>query len=793
MAIDFKKELNENQYLAATSDAKHLRIIAGAGTGKTRTLTYRLAYLIARGDVYASHIVAITFTNKVAREMRERVERILGDNFANVKYRPLITTFHGLCYRFLMKEFDKVEGLRKGFQVADDQDQKNIFKTVGEKFRYDTKSEEFKSMVSFVHKFKTEGKFVNDISQSDVWPNGNYRKVVDFYDEYQKELIKNNLVDFDDLLMYTYKVMRDNPSIRSYYHKIFRVFMIDEFQDTNNLQYELVKLFMDEGTELCVVGDPDQTIYTWRGANNNIIKRDLARDFRDLETVTLDLNYRSTQKILDKANELIKYNTDRVDKNLKAFSKEDGEDVELLQNVNGGDEARNIGKKINELHRKGVPYKDIAIIYRSNFLSRSFEHTFANMRIPYELYGGVKFYERDEVKSALAYIKIAFNVDDNYSFERVLKNPSRGIGDKSLEELYRNANERELPLLVYMLSIESIDELPLTKSRRDAVNTLLTAYLKFRNVVTNTNDPKEVVDAIKLYFDETGFEDYVRGRDSKEGDSIKGTSREQNVQELIGSIETYLKEGNGTGEDTEEERDLLSFLINVALESAQDTIEDDDKVLVMTAHISKGLEFPYVFVTGLVEDVFPAIRSVMENGKEEERRLLYVAMTRAKKQLWISTFGGYRFGSTENLPSSFLKELGFETERSRMNGMSSLDYQRQRNIGYRGNSGYASNEPRYTSGRPWSESNSELFNSGYNSDEPYVGYSKPKELPKHMTVSKMNVSSTTETYKVGDKIAHSSYGIGVVTSVDGKKLKVKFSDEYGMKTLIAGFKAFKKI
>lgn len=793
MGIDFINELNKNQYLAATSNAKYLRIIAGAGTGKTRTLTYRLAYLIGREGMVPSEIVAITFTNKVAKEMKERVTKILNDNNFDVLGFPLILTFHGFCYRFLLREITQIRGYRLNFQIADDTDQNAIFKKIADKLHYKATSREFKDYISIIHSLKTSGVECADFSSSDVGPSIDFRRVQDVYEEYQKELIRCNLVDFDDLLLYTRKIMQNNEKTRAYYQSKIRCFLVDEFQDTNDIQYDIVRLFMNKECELCVVGDPDQTIYTWRGADNSIIKDKLRMDFSPLETITLDLNYRSTQKILDKANMLIKNNKNRVDKSLTAYDTSMGDEVEYLREYSSAEEAKAVARKIQTLHNdKNVDYSDIAIIYRSNYLSREFEHAFPMIGIPYRLYGSIKFYDRLEVKTALSYLRLIVNRDDNLSLERALKYPSRKIGDITLEKLYLEANKYGLPLLDYLLT--HLDEAPLGASSKDSVSIFLKAYVVAAKILNSDKVvPVRDIDlVIRKYLDESGFNRYVRELDIKEKDSVdKYQSREDNINELYKAIQTYLLSGEG------ESLTLTDFLINVSMEAAQDTMQETNAVTVMTAHISKGLEYKYVFVTGLVDCVFPS-RHAIDTGRqeaiEEERRLFYVAMTRAKKYLCISSFGGSSYDGSFNIPSRFIKEIGFVSKPTRNSLESSFSH--------RGLENARQGNARFTSGEGgWKNTNSELFakvdkayaSGGYSGDENYDNDYTFKPLPKKMGISKPNFEKSSDSYAIGDKVAHVSYGVGKVIAVDGNKIKVSFGEEFGIKTLVIGFKAFKKI
>lgn len=782
--------------MAATSDAQHIRIIAGAGTGKTRTLTYRLAYMMERGNMLPSQIVSITFTNKVANEMKEKVLSILKKDDFSITRMPCISTFHGFCYRFLRKELaTHYNGYRNPFTIADEADQAAIFKKVAEKLKMVGTSKEFKDLKMMVGSYKSKGVEYKDlpVDASSRYYN---RDLSDVYKIYQETLAIENKVDFDDLLIFTRDIMENDKPCREKYGSYYKAFMIDEFQDTNDIQYEIVKLFMAPSTELCVVGDPDQTIYTWRGANNKLIKTTLQNDFKDLQTVTLDLNYRSTQEILDKANLLIKNNKNRIDKTLSAFNKKTGDNVDFFYSYTNEDEARELALRIKSLHvNKKVPYSDIAVIYRSNFLSRVIEKFFPIAGVPYRLYGGQRFYERVEIKAALAYLRLLVNTGDNESFELVLQSPSIKVGDKTLEAIYAEADKAQLPIFEYI--VNSLDGLPIRQLQKDSLHKIVKAYNNCISALNKAATPEEMSQAIDHYFSEAGFLEYVAELDRLDKEKLgedKDQTRSDNIKELYSAFESYIKQAL-SDVSGEEEPTLTDFLINIALESDQDTITSADAVSVMTGHVSKGLEFSYVFVTGLVDGIFPTGHAIDDNASgnkeaiEEERRLFYVAMTRAKNYLCISSFGGTRYGSEYNIPSPFLKEIGFKTSSENQN----FSVFSNRN-----------SSASYTSkgvNRIFSAIDRSAAKGGYqiNDEERYTdsnasGAYTPQKLSGLTRAGYASRSSTDVKYNIGDKIAHSSYGVGVVSKVIDNKIVVDFNDvNIGQKTLMIGFKAFKKI
>ena len=763
--MDFIKDLNEKQYLACTSDAKYLRIIAGAGTGKTRTLTYRIAYLISSG-IIPSKIVAITFTNKVAKEMQTRVADILASDFAKSVSRPLISTFHGFCYRFLRREISVLDGYTPNFTVLDEQDKQDVYKQIFSKMLKGASKDFTKAIDEKISQLKTDGKFVSDITESDV-PYGalyNFSELQYVYSNYQSILKRQNLLDFDDLLMFTYKIMMSKEDIREYYQHKYSCYLIDEFQDTNRLQYELVKLFLGENNSLTVVGDPDQTIYSWRGAKNEIIKTRLMRDFPNLETIVLDDNYRSTQAILDTANKLIKHNRDRVDKELNAASHIAGEKVSYFHANDAEREAFKVASTISKLVLdKKAKYSDIAIIYRANYLSNNLEKQLTAFRIPYEIYGGLKFYERAEIKDALAYLRLVVNPDD-MSFKRILKAPTKGIGEVSLAK----ANE----LLSTLADTNSLldvfkdhqDMIKLNKNSIKALEAFFKAYNKFKAIYNHHESNFELITGVRNYLSETGFLDYVKSEDVKNTNKYSFTasssvSKVANVEELLHDLQGYLE-----NDELDEEGQLVSntlegFLMNVALQSDQDTMQSSSKVSLMTGHVSKGLEFPYVFVTGLNQGIFPSQHSLSRNsGLEEERRLCYVCMTRAKKKLYLSSFDGKNFLSGgEYVPSIFLEEAGIDESDSKDDKLNRQAYEGLR--------------------RP-------SFNS-------------VNTIQREKTLSPAKVTKAAPTgdkYVIGDRVVHTSFGVGKVVAVkDNKSITVDFPEPFGRKILIIGFKAFRKV
>ncbi len=764
--MDILSQLNEKQGKAATSDAHYLRIIAGAGTGKTRTLTYRIAYLLSMG-LSPTRIVAITFTNKVAKEMTQRVRNIMEKGGFEVRGYPLIATFHGFCYRFLKKEILALDGYSREFSIAGDDDQNTIYKEI---FKDMTKGESkdfCKAVTGKISSLKTEGKYPDQIASSDVPLGATYtfNELLTVYQRYQDYLTKQNLLDFDDLLILTVRILEDKEEVRRNWQNKYSHFLVDEFQDTNALQYRLLKILLGGPASLTVVGDPDQTIYTWRGAKNDIIKDRLSRDFPGLETVVLDENYRSTQEILDHANELIRHNRDRVDKNLVAASGEKGEKVHYSRYYDSDSEGRDIASTISALVRKKeADYRDFAILYRANYLSNAIEKQLTAYKIPYEIYGGMKFYERAEIRDALAYLKLVIGKDD-LSFQRILKAPNKGIGEVTLDKAKELEKELGGDETLFTVFRDHQDKIKLTKATRLALQDFYSAYDAFEKAYRMGKKGDEIVTAVNQYLENAGFLSHVRSVDRKESEKLSytassSTSRLDNVMEFLRTIQNFFEEDYVDEEGNKREPDLVDFLIEVALQSDQDAIEDDNKVSLMTGHVSKGLEFPYVFVTGMNEMIFPSYHSLTDGragAMEEERRLFFVCMTRAQKRLWVSSFGGVNFRQgSPYVTSRFIREANLVVPKAEPK----KDF--AAHVGL--------HRPAASTGL-----GRRLFDVG---QAKALAQARP---------------STTESYAVGDRVVHASFGVGKVTALDGNKIIVDFPAPYGTKKLVVGFRAFRKM
>lgn len=750
--MDYRTLLNNKQFEAVSTDAKYARIVAGAGSGKTRVLTYRISYLISERDVKPSSIVAIAFTNKVAAEMKERALALVERKGLGVR----VSTFHSFCAKFLRKEIG-VLNFPTNFTIFDDEDQDTLIKNIAVNHGYKKNDDIVKSTMSFISHNKCVGKYPEDINMPH-FASDEAKEILQMFEEYEEEKSRMYALDFDDLLLRTVQILRDFPNIRHKTQDGISNLLIDEFQDTNDVQYELVKLLMSPEASLFVVGDPDQTIYTWRGANQNIILN-FERDFRGAKSIILNQNYRSTKTILDTANKLISNNKKRVPKDLFTENN-DGESITVKAFRSRDEEAKFVIDEIERIRRSNplLSYRDFAILYRAAYLTLPFETQLMRRAIPYEIYGGVKFFQRKEVKDVLAYFRLIYNTKDDISFERICNVPRRGLGKDALAKLKM---EKEMRGLSYLEIIKELDK------DDCGLRTTLRLSLKFLNdsIEKARARLEENLEAypqiLEDFITEIGYYNYLKSNDD-------GDERLENVKTLFDNILDFLRKNP--------ESNFEEYLENAALQSSQDEIKDVDSVLLMTVHVAKGLEFPYVFVVSLNNGVFPSHRTVeeSEDGIEEERRLCYVAFTRAKKKLFVTCNTGYSFVlGEETSESQFMKEAGLETRK-----------------GYQGNT-YISNlnNRRYFSDYPARSSffgDKTVNKSGYYSDEPshdVFEEEKPKEVETNGITN----------WQVGDKVHHQKFGEGIVIKViSDTMIRVNF-DEVGEKTMLSNHKLLTRI
>lgn len=625
--IEFK-ELNDQQREAVNCSQGNKLILAGAGSGKTKVLTCRVAKLIHEFDIKPSNILALTFTNKASNEMKQRIENLLHISSQGLWFG----TFHGICRRFLKIHW-KDAGISEFFSILDSQDQQRMIKRVIKNKNLDDKIYDPKALQSFINSQKDKGKRISDSSAKD----DTYRDIFKDYEEVRKQ---TNSLDFADLILTTYETLKNKSELLNYYNNRFQHIMVDEFQDTNTLQFNLLKALNGDKGSLYAVGDDDQSIYAWRGARSKNIQ--LFKDeFSNVEIFKLEQNYRSTNKILDVANNLIKNNKKRLGKNLWTLSKK-GEPVYLYQAYNNDDESRFIAEKINWFVDSGFKRSEIAILYRNNFLSRRLEEELNARKIPYRIFGGFRFFERAEIKDVIAYIRLAVNTSDNVAFERIINVPPRGIGEKTMDCIRRHSKSCSISLWE---SIQNLEELKITRSI-DSIKSF-TEIIKKISELTKTADLSSLIEnTIKL----STLKSYYGNQKGEEA-----LSKHENLEELMSHAESY--ENNNLDSD-----DLVrDFLDNASLEAGEyQSKTHEDPVQLMTIHSAKGLEFPIVFLTGLEEGIFPNERRNTEGDfLEEERRLCYVAITRAMKILFITYADGrYLHGSFQHLiPSRFISEI----------------------------------------------------------------------------------------------------------------------------------------
>ncbi|MDD3841413.1 MAG: 3'-5' exonuclease [Bacilli bacterium] len=725
--MNLQSELNEMQLKAVETDSQYVRIIAGAGSGKTRVLTYRIAFLISECNVMPWSILAITFTNKVANEMRQRVTKMLPE----VNNDLTIKTFHSFAAQFLRREIG-VLGFPSTFSILDEEDQTKLIKDIVANMGFKRGDKIVGRAIGYISKNKIKEKYPEDI-KIDKPTFEDEKTCLEIYSIYEDEKNKSFSLDFDDLLLRTNFILDKYPDIRQKWQRRFNHILIDEFQDTNDVEYRMIKLLQNLNTSLYVVGDPDQTIYTWRGANQNIIL-DLVKEFSNLETIVLERNYRSTQKILDSANKLISNNKLRVPKNLYTRL-EKGEPVVVFSGPSSKGEADYVAREIQKLvkgdHRR---YSEIVVLYRSNYVTMEFEAAFVNRGIPYKIYGGQKFYQRREIKDVLAYFRLITNAQDSIAFERIINVPTRGIGDMTVSKIREEATNANLALYDFIKGVDL-----------DKTEVPAKALVKLKSMIELIDITREKINEDDEVFSKiledmiwsTGYKDYLLKEDD-------GDERIENIKALFADIRHYLK---ANPESTFDE-----YLQNIALYSAQDDVIEGDFVTMMTAHTAKGLEYPIVFVVRFNDGVFPHSRSVAESGYrglEEERRLAYVAMTRAKEKLYLTFSADYSYVlGGRLLPSQFLTESGNDVAPS-------ID--------------------------TYSPFKSQIKQKEYHfNDGPNLDFSSDEPIKQDFSKKTNNIEDWAE----GDTVIHKSFGVGKVIEVEGDGIITVLFETHGKKTLM---------
>lgn len=631
--------LNEQQKEAVFHTEGPLLILAGAGSGKTRVLTHRIAYLIEEKGINPWNILAITFTNKAAGEMRERVDSIVGFGSESI----WVSTFHSTCVRILRRHIDKL-GYDNNFTIYDTDDQKTLMKDVCKLINIDTKVYKERSLLSAISSAKDEMITPNEYERNVVGDFGK-QKIAKVYREYEKQLQANNALDFDDLLLKTVQLFQTQPDVLAYYQERFRYIMVDEYQDTNTVQFKFVSLLAGKYKNLCVVGDDDQSIYKFRGANiKNILN--FENEFHNARVIKLEQNYRSTSNILDAANSVISNNKGRKEKSLWTDNGE-GEKIQFRQFDTGYDEADFVANDIDRNVREGTAYNEHAILYRTNAQSRLFEERFVAANIPYKIVGGVNFYARREIKDLLAYLKTIDNGKDDLSVRRIINVPKRGIGLTTINRVQESALEREIG---FYDALKGLDLIPNVGRGAAKLDSFVALIEYFKNLAAN----ESISDLMNEIIEKTGYVENLEA-DNKED----AQSRIENINELLSKIAAFEE----ACADTEVEPTLSAFLEEVALVADIDSLdEEQDYVILMTLHSAKGLEFPHVYLVGLEDGLFPSYMTVTSDDPdelEEERRLCYVGITRAEKDLTVSCARRRMIrGETQfNKMSRFLKEI----------------------------------------------------------------------------------------------------------------------------------------
>lgn len=743
-------KLNEQQKEGVFTTEGAVLILAGAGSGKTGVLTHRIAHLIDDLGVNSYNILAITFTNKAAKEMKERVDRLVGMGADSA----WIMTFHAACVRILRRYICRI-GYDNNFTIYDTDDQKSVIKDILKRKNLDPKQYKDRTILSVISNAKD-----NLISPDDMYQSsgGNYNtmKTAEIYREYQEQLKKNNAVDFDDIIGLTVKLFNEDKEVLRYYQERFRYIMVDEYQDTNRAQFNLIRLLAGGYGNLCVVGDDDQSIYKFRGADiNNIL--DFEKYFNDAKIIKLEQNYRSTQKILDVANEVIKNNAGRKDKRLWTSVK-DGTKVIFNVYENGYEEARGIAEDIAHRHlHDRKDYSDFAILYRTNAQSRSLEEKLIEKNIPYRIYGGINFYARREIKDILAYLKTIDNARDDLAVKRILNVPKRGIGAASVAKVDDYAYENDITFYVALRQAKEVPGLQRAVSKVEGFVTQIEVLKSKSQYIGVGKLIEEIIETV-------GYSDYI---DAESESDEQATERRQNIDELISKAVQY--------EETVDEPSLSGFLEEVALVADIDNLdENNDMVSLMTIHSAKGLEFPIVYLAGMEDGLFPSYMSIStgdESDIEEERRLCYVGITRAKETLIMSAarMRTVRGETQMNRTSRFVREIPKEllAESSQM---------------LKKNSEYSSITGKDHMELPVRKRGQVAFNS------------YQREAISNTVFGKKTDSAPD--YVVGDRVRHIKFGEGTVADMinGGRDYEVTVDfDTAGRKKMFAGFAKLVKI
>ena len=735
MISDILQKLNPAQKEAVETTEGAVLILAGAGSGKTRVLTTRIGYLMEEKGVKAENILAITFTNKAANERRERVDETLQGTDTKEMW---ITTFHSCCVRILRKSINKI-GYNRSFVIYDSPDQVTLIKDCMRELNISDKAFDPKAVLSAISgakdKLYSPKKYLA-LNEGDI----SKTKIGEIYALYQDRLKRNSALDFDDLIMKTVELFKEHPDVLDYYRNKFRYIMVDEYQDTSKAQYELIKLLAKQHQNICVVGDDDQSIYGWRGADiRNILE--FERDYDNVKIVKLEQNYRSTQVILDAANHVIANNIERKRKKLWSDKKE-GQLIKIQLAENEIEEGDFIVNTISYMKRyEDREYKDFAVLYRANAQARSVEDALNRHGIPYNIYGGIKFYERKEIKDIIAYLRVLQNPQDDISLKRIINVPRRGIGLRTIEKIEDRASLKEESIYSVLIDIE--DNSDISRKARSSIS----EFVDLMSTLRSFRDVYSVSQIIEKVLDATGYIDELEKEKNGEGED-----RIENLKEFI-SVALEFESNN-------EDKSLESFLTNVALNSEpSEEDEETDKVSLMTIHSSKGLEFPVVFLAGMEEKIFPisrAIQSMRDSEIEEERRLCYVGITRAKEELFLTlTKRRTLYGRTNpSVASRFIEELPEECV-ERLN-------KEQKELSY-------------------SKANYNMLDKY---TKKYMNSMNKVQVAKsaNATIKSSTTENSIDDIKLGSKVHHPKFGLGTVVALKGPDITIAF-DNQGIKTI----------
>ena len=752
--------MNECQKEAVQHTQGPLLIMAGAGSGKTRVLTHRMAYILAEEEVHPWNILAITFTNKAAREMKERVSQLVGSQAEDM----WVSTFHSMCVRILRRDIELL-GYQRSFTICDPSEQQTAMKRILKKLDIDSEKYDYRMILNRISQAKND---LEDVEEFNKKYTGYVEQIIGkCYREYQKELAKSMTLDFDDLIMLTVQLFQKYPETLQYYQQKFQYIHVDEYQDTNHAQYRLVTMLAKKFKNICVVGDADQSIYGWRGADmSNILE--FEKDYQQAKVVLLEQNYRSTKTILQAANDVIGNNIERKEKKLWTEN-EEGQPITYYRAQSEQDEGRYVLSQIQSLLRDGYHYDDFAILYRTNAQSRVMEENLLKSNIPFRLVGGQRFFERLEIKDLLAYLRLIVNSQDDLSFRRIVNSPKRGIGATSLAKLSDFAEVYQFSLLEASLQTTLS---PLSGKAAKALEKFAITIEELRKM----QEFLSISEFVEQVIEKTGYLASLEQQHTMEADA-----RIENIQEFISVAKQFEQDRL---EEESEESPLLQFLTDLSLVSDADSDEGDGRmVTLMTLHAAKGLEFPVVFIIGLEEGIFPSLRSIMEHDDvEEERRLAYVGITRAEQKLFLTNaYSRLLYGRTQtNRPSRFVLEIGEEL----------FDSNQQKS--------YGSTSRETASFVSKTSSSGSLFGK-YRARSQATAY-QPKVVQPTSIQSQVRKQTPATTdavaWKVGDKVMHKKWNAGTVVKVTGEgtnqEIDVAFAG-MGIKRLLASFAPIERI